>query len=94
MLATQLEPKRIRPTTEYWAGRIDAYVAPDSKGIPPKYTVTFFEGTVDDLERCQFYTSAEEQFMTCSVSAMYLRKDRTLTDYSSEKSRVTIQSMM
>lgn len=68
VLATQNKPARIRPTTEFWAGRIDAYVAPRNSKTPPRYTVTFFEGTVDDLERSQFYTAAEEYFMTCPVS--------------------------
>ncbi|VDB82866.1 unnamed protein product [Peniophora sp. CBMAI 1063] len=67
VLATQEKPEKIRPTTPFWAGRIDAFLPPRDKNTPAKYTVTFFEDTIDDLERCQFYTSAEPQFVTCPL---------------------------
>lgn len=58
--------------TVYWPARIDAYLKPSKSGLSGKYSVTFLDGTREDIPRDWFYSMVDPQFALCKVSFLCL----------------------
>ena len=54
--------------TEYWAAKVEEYLAPKTPSVAPKYRVRFKDDTICAVSRDMFYTSDEPEFYTCNVS--------------------------
>ena len=54
---------------EYWAARVEQYLAPKTPSMAPKYRVRFKDDTLRAVSRDMFYTSDEPKFYTCNVSS-------------------------